>query len=114
MEILFCFYIVSGLLLVALAIPLIKEKVKPNGLYGFRVRQTLSNPRIWYAVNKHFGKRLLIAAIGFLIGSVGLYFVPGISTDAYAMGCLLIFVVLFTFGLVQSFSYLRALTSEPE
>ncbi len=56
-------YVVGGLLLTGLSIPLILEKVKPNGLYGFRVQQTLDDPKVWYAVNKYSGKRLLAAGL---------------------------------------------------
>ncbi len=37
----------SGVLLMALSLPLLWEKVPPNGLYGFRVKVTLENPPIW-------------------------------------------------------------------
>jgi hypothetical protein len=110
MPLLFGLYILFGLLQIGLALPLIAEKVKPNPLYGFRIRATLENPQIWYAVNKHFGKRMLFSAVGFLISAVGLIFVPGISLDAYTLGCLVIFAILFTIGMIQSMAYLRSLT----
>jgi len=110
MQMLLLLYILFALLQVALALPLILENVKPNPIYGFRVRATLDDPQVWYAVNKHFGKRLLVTAVGFLIGTIVLYFVPGISLDAYALSCLVIFAVLFTVGMVQSMNYLRTLT----
>lgn len=92
-----------------LAVPLILERIPPNGLYGFRVPKTLSNETIWYAVNRHFGKRLLIASIIFVVGALLLFFVPGISLDAYALGVLL--WLLLTLGTVvyQSARYLKTL-----
>ena len=51
-------FVGTGLLLSTLAIPMILKKIKPNGLYGFRVRKTMENPEIWYAVNAYSGKRL--------------------------------------------------------
>jgi hypothetical protein len=112
MQMLFWMYIVFGLLQISISLPLIREKVKPNPWYGFRIKATLENPRIWYAINKHFGQRLLVTAVGFLIGAVGLYFVPGINTDGYALICLGIFVVFFMIGMGQSLSYLKALTKK--
>jgi hypothetical protein len=112
MQMLFWMYIVLGLLQIAISLPLIGEKVKPNSWYGFRIRATLENPRIWYAINKHFGQRLFVTAAGFIVGAVGLYFVPGISTDVYALACLGIFVVFFMISLGQSLRYLKALTQE--
>ena len=57
-------YVVSGLLLCGLAMPLMAGKIGPNGLYGFRVKATMENPQLWYAVNKYAGRRLLAAGIG--------------------------------------------------
>lgn len=104
------FYLGSSFLLAMLSIPIIFEKIKPNPLYGFRVSQTLENPRLWYATNKHFGKRLLAVAIFEALGSVGLYWVPGISIDAYAIGCLLVFMLVFPLALVQSWLYLKSIS----
>ena len=37
-------HVSAGLLTAALAVPLIRRKVGPNALYGFRVRRTLDDP----------------------------------------------------------------------
>jgi hypothetical protein len=112
MQILLLFYIFFGLFTAAISLPLIGEKVKPNLLYGFRVRATLENPAVWYATNKHFGKRLLLTSLGFLAGSVILFFIPGLSLDAYALGCMAIFLILFTVSFIQSLIYLRSQTRD--
>jgi len=51
MTLIMVMYFTSGILLAAISIPLILRKIKPNGLYGFRVKQTLEDPALWYAVN---------------------------------------------------------------
>lgn len=51
------------LLLVALAIPLVLRKIPPNWAYGFRTPATLSDERIWYEANAHFGRGLLVACV---------------------------------------------------
>jgi len=48
------FYVIFGVFLAVLAIPLWLEKIGPNGLYGFRIKKTLENEKIWYAVNRYF------------------------------------------------------------
>jgi uncharacterized membrane protein len=73
METLLVLYMILGLLMVMLAVPLIKRKVKPNGLYGFRVPQTLSDPEMWYAVNAHFGRRLLVTGVATTLAALLLY-----------------------------------------
>jgi len=100
-------YVIAGLLLTGLSIPLILGIVKPNPLYGFRVQQTLDNPQVWYAVNKYSGKRLLAAGIITIVAAVGFYFIPGISLDAYALACLGVTGTALAIGIVQSFLYLK-------
>ena len=48
METILVLYAGIGLLLILVAIPLIRKKIKPNHLYGFRVPQTLNDPDVWY------------------------------------------------------------------
>jgi uncharacterized membrane protein YedE/YeeE len=102
-------YITIGILLVGLSIPLMQDKIRPNGLYGFRVAKTMNNPDIWYAVNRHFSYRLLWSGIACLASGIILYFVPGLSLDAYALGVLAIFAGVFLIGLLQSIHYMNSL-----
>ena len=55
-------FILSGVVLAVVSVPLMMGKIPPNGLYGFRVRKTMEHPEIWYPVNKYGGERLLILA----------------------------------------------------
>jgi hypothetical protein len=107
MSIMLAMYVGSGLLLVGLSIPLIMGKIKPNGLYGFRVNATMENPALWYAVNTYAGWRLLATGVATVVSSVGLYFIPGLSLDTYALACLGVFGLILVGGLVQSILYLR-------
>lgn len=103
-------YCVAGLALVGLALPLLWEKIAPNPFYGFRLPATLDNPRLWYAVNKYAAKRLIVAGVSSVAAAVVLYLIPGLTVDAYALGCLAVFGIVFGLGLWQSFRYLRQLT----
>ena len=102
-------YVVFNIFLALIAIPLILEKIKPNGLYGFRVRDTLADERVWYATNKHFGVRLLVISQCNVLASVVLYAVPGLSLDVYALACLGVFVVTFWIGFTQSWRYMKSI-----
>ena len=50
-------------LFVLLAIPLALRKVRPNVVYGYRTRATLSDQELWYEANAHFGRRFLVASL---------------------------------------------------
>jgi hypothetical protein len=102
-------YIGAGVLLLLLSIPLIRRKIPPNGLYGFRVPKTMNNPELWYLVNAYSARRMLWTAIAFVAAAVILYFIPGIGVDTYAMICLGVFTVGLTVTIVQSVNYLRSL-----
>jgi uncharacterized membrane protein len=59
-----------GLLFVGLSIPLIQGRIPPNRYYGFRTPKTLSNPKIWYEVNRISGHDLFIAGALITIASL--------------------------------------------
>jgi len=112
METILILYVVIGLLMVIFAVPLIKRKVGPNWLYGFRVPQTMRDPEVWYAVNAHFGRRLLVTGLATLLAAVLLYRVPGLDVDSYAWALLAVFSLCFGVGTVQSWRYMKALSSD--
>lgn len=109
MPFLLALYIGSGLLLTLLSIPLIQRRVKPNPWYGFRVRQTLENPDIWYAVNAYAGQRLLWVGLATIVIAGGLYLLPGLNLGLYALLCTGLILALLAVTLFQSFRYLKTL-----
>ena len=109
MTSLLAMYVLFGLLLAGLSVPLLLDKVAPNGWYGFRVPSTLYNVDLWYKVNRYMARWLLATGIITAAGATGLYFVPGLSVDAYAWLCLLVFALPFGLGVALSFRYLRRL-----
>lgn len=112
MKVLLYFYVALSLLQALIALPLMRDKIKPNPFYGFRVQQTLENPEVWYAVNRHFGSRLFVLALFQIAASVGLYFWPGISVDVYALLVLGVFVVIFGVAFSQSWHYMNGLAKK--
>jgi hypothetical protein len=102
-------YSALGLLLTAISLPLIRRKVAPNSLYGFRVRRTLEDPKVWYDVNEYSGRCLFRLGIWTSISAIVLYFVPGISAVAYALACLATFSVGMAVCLFLSVRFLNDL-----
>jgi len=99
-------YVAAGVLLALLAIPLILGRVPPNRFYGFRVRATLENRKLWYSVNQYAGWRLLIVGMSAIFAAVAFSRIPGIGVDAYAMACLGVVAAGLTLALASSFGYL--------
>ncbi len=62
-----------GIVYVAIGHPLYRQKVGPNPLYGFRIRQTLNDPDVWYPVNQRSGKHFIVTGLVLtLLGAVSL------------------------------------------
>lgn len=78
----------TGILFSALAIPLIRRKIKMNYWYGIRIPQTMVNENIWYKVNEIMGK--YIFAWGILISSLSLYFITNPTDPYYLMAYVLL------------------------
>jgi hypothetical protein len=102
-------YIIGGLVLVLIAIPLYLEKIPPNVWYGFRVRKTLENPKIWYAVNKYSSVWFMAAGIALILVALGLALIPGINLDVYSLTCLAVFTIVFGAGMTFSVRYMNSL-----
>lgn len=107
MTALLVMYVVFGLLLAALAVPLLLDKVPPNPWYGFRVPSTLSDPALWYKVNRYTARGLLATGVLTALGAIILYRVPDLSVDAYAWLALAVFAVPFLITIVTAARYLR-------
>jgi uncharacterized membrane protein len=56
-------YFGVGLLVAALALPMMYDKIPPNGFYGFRTPRTLSDPNVWYPANRVAGRNLAVAGV---------------------------------------------------
>jgi uncharacterized membrane protein len=49
-----------GVVFAALGVPLLRGRVRPNFWYGCRTHKTLSDEKIWYAVNRVTGRDLIV------------------------------------------------------
>jgi uncharacterized membrane protein len=109
MTLLLGYFVAAGLLLAGLSVPLIRRQIGPNPLYGFRVRQTLDDPAVWYPVNAYAAKGLLAVGLGISAAALLLYLVPGIGLAVYALSVAAVALVGLAVTLALSFRYLRRL-----
>jgi uncharacterized membrane protein len=103
-------YVGAGLLLSAISIPLIFRKIGPNPIYGFRVKRTLEDPRVWYDVNAHAAKGLFLVGLIIVVTALAFTRLPGLGVAAYALSCTAVFATALTVALVLSFLYLARIT----
>jgi hypothetical protein len=63
-----------GTIFIALGLPLWRQNIPPNYLYGFRTKKTRQTPEIWYDVNKYTGKQLFIFGCLLLLSATVMFF----------------------------------------
>src|SRR5262245_12698264 len=107
MTLLLVLFLVLGTILVGISIPLIQGRVGPNRWYGFRVRRTLEDPKVWYPANAYAGWQLLGLGMAVVVVATAMYFVPDLDVAVYAWIVGGVAIAGGILGLVQSFRYLR-------
>lgn len=55
-------FLVPCAIIAVMSIPLMLGIVPPNGVYGFRTRQTLADRELWFRANRFLGWALFIAS----------------------------------------------------
>lgn len=77
-------FVAVGLLFCAFAIPLMRRRVPPNGLYGLRVRATFADDDVWYEANARSGRDFFVFGLAQIVLALALPFVvPEITDEAY-------------------------------
>ncbi len=96
-------FILTGLLFIVLAVPMIRGKMKPNAWYGFRLPLTQKSDEIWYPANVYAGKWLVVMGVLLMAAAVLLPALFEMSVDAYAI--LMVIILLATLFVMFGFSY---------
>ena len=83
-----------GLLYIALGIPLFRGQVKPNAWYGYRTTKTMSDQKVWYAVNRIAGRDMIAAGTAVLISSLVVFLLRSRMNSDFAATVLLAVLIL--------------------
>src|ERR1700681_2997010 len=105
---LFCLFLLTGLLFIGIAQPMVRRRVKPNPWYGFRTPKTLSSEEIWYAANEYSGKALTAAGAIIALAAIALVplaYLPHMGVNAYAYGWLIALTGSLIWAVIISFRY---------
>lgn len=92
-----------------IAIPLALRKVPPNRAYGYRTRRTLSNERIWYEANAHFGRGLFLAAVVSIGVMLALYRLQPVSPQVFMNLSIIVLTAPVLIAIVATALHIRSL-----
>jgi len=101
--------VIIGIVLAIVSLPMIANKIKPNPLYGYRVKRTLENPQIWYQVNHYAGKQLFAAGVLIFLFSIGTVILPGMNLQIYSLIATAVNLSLVIIAVIRSTNYLNSL-----
>ncbi len=107
-QILMVMYAVMGLVVAGLGIPLAQRKIKPNSLYGVRLGRTMTDEKVWYAVNAYVGRWLLVLGLLTTVVALLLAVIPNIGILMYSLAVLGIVGVGVVLAIVFSWRYYRS------
>ena len=94
----------TGLLFIGLGVPLLLGRVPPNMWYGCRTHKTLSDEKIWYAVNRVTGQDIILAGVIVIISSVVVFAFGSVLSSNAATVMMLSVILLSVAGMaVHSF-----------
>jgi uncharacterized membrane protein len=66
-------YIISGIIVIAVSLPLIKRKIKMNTFYGFRIKAAFESEQLWYDINAYGGRMLIrFGSVILIAGLIGI------------------------------------------
>ena len=97
-----------GAVFIALGIPLFQKRVPPNTWYGCRTTKSLSDERIWYAVNRITGQDMILTGILIIMSSLIVFMLRNQMNPNTAAVALLAVLIMSTTGMaVNSLRVLR-------
>ncbi len=91
--------LLCALLVAALAVPLLRGRVKMNPLYGVRLAKSFESEEAWYRINEHGAKRMIFWSAVLAALGVASFFMPfqehewlavvfSLAPLVYLLGCM--------------------------
>jgi uncharacterized membrane protein len=105
-----CIYVLVGLLFAALGRPLMRRKIGPNAIYGYRVGKTLNDPKVWYDANEYCGRCFFWYGVTLALCGIVLFFIPAVDGLAYTVTLSVVVCVGLVVCVILSSLYLDKIT----
>lgn len=68
--------IITGVLFIAISIPLFRGTIPMNEAYGFRIRKAFASKENWYAINRYGAKQMIIWSSTMIAAGIVLLWIP--------------------------------------
>ena len=99
----------SGALLIAVCLPLLKDRIKPNALYGIRLPKSFESDDNWFKMNRYGAKQMILwAGVMMALGALS-FFLPLQGNAILATIVAVAPVLLLLIPVFQIFRYSKTL-----
>lgn len=68
--------VLSGVLVIAISLPLLKDQIKPNALYGIRTAKAFESEENWYKMNRYGARQMILWSSIIVIVGLLSFFLP--------------------------------------
>lgn len=65
-----------GILIIAVCIPLLKNKIRMNRWYGMRFRKSFESNENWYKINRYGANRMILWSLIIIVIGILTFFLP--------------------------------------
>lgn len=104
-------YVLLGILLCGISVPLIRRRVRPNPIYGIRLPKLMHDEVLWYKANEYGGRMLFAAGVAQVILVLVSYCLPALrgNLTAFTLVCLVSLLVPQSIALSKILRYAKSL-----
>ena len=98
----------TALLLIGISIPLVKNDISMNKMYGIRFKKSYESDENWYKINRYGGRQIIIWSIPLGLFGIICFFLPIEENPLlFLLSMLAPFIIIVPF--VTSYMYTRKL-----
>jgi hypothetical protein len=103
--------IMFGVLMIALSIPLARNKIGMNRWYGMRFSKSFESSENWYKINRYGAGRMIRWSIFIIVIGIAAFFLPlhGRGTFQIAIACVPLLIMI---PVIESWLYAKRLKSD--
>jgi len=102
-------WILLGLFMIGISIPLLKGKIKMNHWYGFRFMKSFESTENWYKINRYGAQRMILWSAVLMVLGIVILFLPPIRRNPIAIIAVLHAPLILLIAAVESWLYARKL-----
>ena len=103
-------YVIIGLVLMAVSIPLKNGKVSMNHFYGVRLKKSFTSEKNWYLMNAYGGRQLLIWSAVLVTWGIVTFLFPFAGDEAFIVLIAFLPLVLLAIPVYLIVRYSRTLS----